>query len=66
MNKDFKKYIKELDNFKKIHHFKYLDIANMLDTTPRTLRRWIREGVCPLPIYKKRIIQLLGSKNIKK
>jgi len=66
MNKDFKEYIKELDNFKKIHHFKYSEIADMLDTTTRSLRRWIREGVCPLPIYKKRIIQLLGSKNIKK
>jgi len=61
MNKDFKEQIKELNNFKKTHHFKYSEIADMLDTTTRSLRRWIKEEYYPLPVYRKKIIQLLGK-----
>jgi len=61
MKEDFKEYIKELDKFKKTHHFKYSEIADMLSTTTRSLRRWIKEEYDPLPIYRKKIIQLLGK-----
>ena len=59
MEEDLKEYIKKLDDFKKNHHFKYSEIASMLEITTRSLRRWIREGYTPLPIYRKKIIQLL-------
>ena len=54
--------IKDLDNFKKEHNFKYSEIATMLETTTRTLRRWIRKEYLPLPIYQKKIDQLLNKK----
>jgi len=61
MEKDIEDYIKELDEYKKSHNFKYSEIADILETTTRTLRRWIREGETPLPVYRKKIIKLLGG-----
>ena len=60
-NKEIENIIKELDSFKKNYNFTYLQIASMLDITPRNLRRWIREGVEPLPVFQKKIKQLLNK-----
>ena len=54
-----KEEIKKLNQYKIEHHFKYSEIAFKLGTTTRTLRRWIREGVEPLPIYQRAILNLL-------
>jgi len=51
--------IKELNEFKLKHNFTYLQIASMLNISPRNLRRWIREGVEPLPIYQSLIKKLI-------
>ena len=67
MKKEIKNYIKELDNYKIKHNFKYSDIASKLDTTTRTLRRWIREGYIPLPVFQNKIKQLINKwKRIKR
>jgi len=59
MKKYFEEYIDKLEEYKKVHHFQYKEIASMLDTTPRSLRRWIRKEYCPLPIYQAKIKELL-------
>jgi excisionase family DNA binding protein len=59
MIRNTEEYINELELYKKSHNFKYSEIANMLDVTTRTLRRWIREGNIPLPVFRKKIIRLI-------
>lgn len=64
MEKDFKEYIKELNIYKEKHHFKYSEIADMLDTTTRSLRRWLKDDYMPLPVYQKKILKLLKKENL--
>ena len=59
--KEIENYIKELDNYKINHNFKYSEIADILGTTTRTLRRWIREGYIPLPVFQNKIKQLINK-----
>jgi len=59
MKKDFETYILLLRAYKVNHHFKWVEIADMLNVTTRSLRRWVRKEYIPLPIYQEKIIRLL-------
>jgi len=61
MEKEVKDLIVKLDNFKKKHNFTYEQIAYQLETTPRTLNRWITGAFQPLPIYQRKITEFLES-----
>ena len=66
MKKNFKEEIEKLNEYKENHHFSYSNIAGMIGTTTRSLRRWIKNEYVPLPIYKKAIIKLIDSKKDKR
>jgi len=61
MSENIKEYIKELDKFKRIHNFKYSEVAKMLNVTTRSLHRWIKGDYLPLPIYREKIIELIKT-----
>ena len=61
MKKDFGIYIKKLSEYKEKHNFEYSEIADILDTTTRSIRRWLKGKYQPLPIYRKKIIELVDS-----
>jgi len=63
MEKNYKEEMKKLNEYKLNHHFTYSEIAIILETTTKSLRRWLKGKCIPLPIYRNKISKLLGKDN---